>query len=257
MEKIKANEKGISIIALILIIMLLIGILALGVWAVLNGKFFDFVEERSYKLQIEQIKVALETKIQELNSDNNEEEIKTYELQLSDLDMSSTLKIEFRDKLIISKTGELLYNPQTVKKEWEQKELNKLGVKKIYSFTLNQVKEPGIYIGNDNGTIMYNAEKFWKAIGADLSGQYGVNFENETLIGKMSSNSSKLPFVTEYKPKEKGDIAFSFGEKNIEGTNYVLFQIGYFDGKKSVKNHFSYEEMLEKYGDIEIYFWSK
>jgi len=149
----KQNQRGITLIALIITIIVMLILVGVTITVALNGGLFSKVEEATTKTKIAQVKEALAIKKAEIVADNNgiEEE---YTLTISDLSLPAELKTEYGSKLIISKDGKLYYDASVVTNEAEQNEFKEMGIEEYvetnvgtsansYTFTIAEIMKKG------------------------------------------------------------------------------------------------------------------
>ncbi len=105
----KRNQKGITLIALIITIIVMLVLVGVTINVALNGGLFEKGEKAAYQTNVATIKEQVAIKKAEILADNNGKAPDDYEIDLSDLQISEKLKTEFQNKLTISKDGTLYY----------------------------------------------------------------------------------------------------------------------------------------------------
>ncbi|MGN1271163.1 MAG: leucine-rich repeat domain-containing protein [Clostridia bacterium] len=144
------KEKGITLVALAITIIVMLILLGVTVTGAINGGLIGTSQEAKYKTEISQIKEALEEEI--INRKALKESVE--DITIEDLEISDKLKEKFNNKLVIyAKSKDILYNPETVTKAEEMAWLEDM---EIYPTTL--------YFTISGATITGFSEKGYEAI---------------------------------------------------------------------------------------------
>ena len=121
MKKINViEEKGITLLALVITIIVMLILVGVTITLVIQGGLFDSAKKAKYQTEISEIKDALETEKVLKVSENGGKVPIDYGITLNDLDISESLKEGYKDELIIS-NGILYYNPDNIeetRKNW-------------------------------------------------------------------------------------------------------------------------------------------
>ena len=103
------EQKGITLIALIITIIVMLILVAVTINVALNGGLFTKAKDATLKTEIAQIQEQLLIAKAEKIAENNGEEANNYNLTLSSLNIPDSLKTKYQEKLIISSDGTLHY----------------------------------------------------------------------------------------------------------------------------------------------------
>jgi len=122
------NQKGITLIALIITIIVMLILVGVTINVALNGGLFSKAEEAGAKTKIAQIQEALTIKKAEVLADKNGEAPEDYGITLDKLNIPAQLKTEYESKLIISKDGKLYYDATVVTNKEEQDAFKSMGI---------------------------------------------------------------------------------------------------------------------------------
>lgn len=140
----KKNQKGITLIALIITIIVMLILAAVTINVALNTGLFKKAREATISTEIRQIQeqLLIEKAIQIANNEING--TTEYNINIDDLDISAELKNKYRNKLIISSEGDLKYNEENCTEE-EIINMENMGIesvsdaeKEIYAFYTEQ-----------------------------------------------------------------------------------------------------------------------
>ena len=113
----KNNQKGITLIALIITIIVMLILVAVTINVALNGGLFKRAKEATIKTEIQQIKEQLLVEKAKQIADNEINGTTGYSISIDDLNISAELKNKYRNKLIISSDGDLKYNEENCTEE--------------------------------------------------------------------------------------------------------------------------------------------
>lgn len=142
MKKLGQN-KGITLIALIITIIVMLILVGVTINIALNGGLFEKAKKVSYQTNASQIKEQLTIAKAAKLAENNGEILSDYGITLNDLQISDELKAEYGEKLVISKDANLYYDNSKVTGTEEQNWLKEIGITE-YS---------GIDDDDDNGDV--------------------------------------------------------------------------------------------------------
>ncbi len=169
-EMTKNNQKGITLIALIITIIVMLVLVGVTVNVALTGGLFEKGEKAAYQTNVATIKEQVAIKKAEILADENGRAPDDYEIDLEDLQISESLKKEFKDKLVISKDGELYYIAGEVN-EKEKAWIIELGI--IEGGTDSDGSIVGIY-----GNKQYTAIEL-------LEGGVGYGWQQDSIVGDI------------------------------------------------------------------------
>ena len=119
----KQNKNGITLIALIITIIVMLILLGVTVTGAINGGLIGTSQEAKYKTEISQIKEALEEEI--INRKALKES--TDNITIADLEISNKLKEKYQNKLEIT-NGEIYYIPYEIENGEETKWLEDMNI---------------------------------------------------------------------------------------------------------------------------------
>ena len=161
----KQNQKGITLIALIITIIVMLILVGVTINVALNGGLFNKAEEATTKTKIAQIQEALTIKKAEVLAEHNGKTPADYGITINSLDISAELKTEYGSKLIIGKDGKLYYDASVVTNATEQNEFKELGIGELL----------GLNYTLDTDCVKITKEEFNKL----LNGETTEKIENE------------------------------------------------------------------------------
>ena len=162
------KEKGITLIALIITIIVMLILVGVTVNITLSGGLFSKAEEAGSKTKIAQIQEALTLKKAEILADKRGKAPDDYGITFDKLDLPTELETEYGRKLIISKDAILYYDASVVTNIPEQNRFKEMGIQPyvetsisdFYEFTVGELiaKEGAQY-----SEVMWNIpiENFW------------------------------------------------------------------------------------------------
>ena len=129
MKKINViEEKGITLLALVITIIVMLILVGVTITLVIQGGLFDSAKKAKYQTEISEIKDALETEKVLKVSENGGNVPMDYGITLNDLDIPDNLKNGYKDELIIS-NGILYYNPDNIKEETRKNWLEEINIR--------------------------------------------------------------------------------------------------------------------------------
>lgn len=143
----KFNQRnGITLVALVITIIVMLLLVGVTIKISIDGGLIDTTQKSKYQTEISQIKEALETKKVLRISENGGKVPIDYGITLNDLDISESLKEEYKDELIIS-NGILYYNPDNIK------ETRKNWIEEIYVRPYVQSTSKTLVVAFQNGEL--------------------------------------------------------------------------------------------------------
>ena len=157
------NQKGITLVALIITIIVMLILVGVTINVALNGGLFKKAKEAVIKTEVQQIEEQLMIKKASLLTDSEIDGTTGYNITIDDLDISAELKNKYRNKLSISSDGKLQYNANNCTEE-EKACLSDLGVKS--GTTGGQNTDPqefswdSVYLGGVNTESPYQFSGF-------------------------------------------------------------------------------------------------
>ena len=163
----KQNQKGITLIALIITIIVMLILVGVTVNVALNGGLFSKAEDATTKTKIIQIQEALAMKRGEVLADYKGKAPDDYGITMDKLNLPEELKTEYGNKLIISKDVKLYYDASTVTNTEEQNQFKEMGIQEYveintaetYTFTIADLVNRGLL--GSGGIILTAPENFW------------------------------------------------------------------------------------------------
>ena len=117
------KEKGITLVALVITIIVMLILLGVTVTGAINGGLIGTSQEAKYKTEISQIKEALEEEI--INRKALKES--TDNITIADLEISDKLKEKYQNKLEIT-NGEIYYIPYEIDKNEQMQWLEDMNI---------------------------------------------------------------------------------------------------------------------------------
>ena len=105
------KDQGITLIALIITIIVMLILVAVTINVALNGGLFSRAKEAAFKTEIQQIQEQISLKKAEQAADNEINGTTGYNITLDNIGISTELKNKYRNKLSVSSTGDLQYDP--------------------------------------------------------------------------------------------------------------------------------------------------
>lgn len=220
------REKGITLIALIITIIVMLILVGVTINLALNGGLFNKAEEATAKTKITQIQEALTIKRGEVLADYKGKAPDDYGITLDSLNLPEQLKTEYGNKLIISADGKLYYNTSVVTNKGEQDTFETMGIQP-YTETPVPVRVPFTnyiergnyyYIKGDKTSSSYEVATFSE------EGTFTIYEVNNGQVSERN-NLSNISFEI----IDKNDIETKLGytKEMIEGGAGVEFsQIG-------------------------------
>ena len=133
------KEQGITLIALIITIIVMLILVAVTINVALNGGLFTRAKEAAFKTEIQQIQEQISLKKAEQAADNEINGTTGYNITLDNIGISTELKNKYRNKLSVSSTGDLQYDPDNCTAE-EIAYLTSIGVKSGTASTSNKLE---------------------------------------------------------------------------------------------------------------------
>lgn len=179
------KETGITIVALVVTIVVMLILVGVSVTVSINGGLFNTTKESTYKTEVSQVKEALEEEIVQRKARRESVD----NITIEDLDIPNKIKKEFKEKLVFNtKTGDILYNPESVT---NTNEMNWLEDVNIYPTT--------IYFAINGETVTGFSEKGYKAIN---KGMLSFNIPTKTKDGTIITTIGNSAFDASVAGKE-------------------------------------------------------
>lgn len=154
------QSKGITLIALIVTIIVMLILVGVTITVALNGGLFNKAEEAESKTKIAQIQEALAIKKAEILADKNGKTPIDYEITISSLDIPAELKTEYVSKLKISPEGNLYYDASIVTNKEEQNQFKSMGINEYV--IVNIWQERGLTVSIHYDSIYYGTGELIK-----------------------------------------------------------------------------------------------
>ena len=148
MKKFTKNQ-GITLIALIITIIVMLILVAVTINVALNGGLFTRAKEAAFKTEIQQIQEQISLKKAEQAADNEINGTTGYNITLDNIGISTELKNKYRNKLSVSSTGDLQYDPDNCTAE-EIAYLTSIGAKSGTASTSNKLEFDMKSLAGDN-----------------------------------------------------------------------------------------------------------
>ena len=180
-----AKDKGITLIALVITIILLLLLAGVTVNVVIDGGLIQSTNKTAFQTEVSSIKQKLEEKKSAKISLNGGREPQVYGITINDLEISEEIRTKYGNKLVVSNSGILCYYPDLVNDAKERSWLEEIN---IYAYT----NEPIIA-----GT---------------------------TLVQLYNDNELKIGDYVEYKPSEITSYDPDKGEGAGRYTGYTNFE---------------------------------
>lgn len=179
------KETGITIVALVVTIVVMLILVGVSVTVSINGGLFNTTKESTYKTEVSQVKEALEEEIVQRKARRESVD----NITIEDLDIPNKIKKEFKEKLVFNtKTGDILYNPESVT---NTNEMNWLEDVNIYPTT--------IYFAINGETVTGFSEKGYEAIN---KGMLSFNIPTKTKDGTIITTIGNSAFDASVAGKE-------------------------------------------------------
>lgn len=180
-----AKDKGITLIALVITIILLLLLAGVTVNVALDGGLIQSTNKTAFQTEVSSIKQKLEEKKSAKISLNGGREPQVYGITMDDLEISEEIRTKYGNKLVVSNNGILCYYPDLVNDSKERSWLEEINV---YAYT----NEPVI--------------------------------EGTSLVQLYNDNELKIGDYVEYKPNEITSYDPDKGEGAGKYTGYTNFE---------------------------------
>lgn len=222
----KNNQKGITLIALIITIIIMLILVAVTINVALNGGLFTRAREATMKTEIQQIKEQLLIEKATQMADNEINGTTGYSISIDDLDISSELKNKYRNKLIISPDGDLKYNEENMTEE-EKTYMESIGIESALNEKPEVVEEP------NNPLIgkVFIAPGFEIQVMKDIKSDNTLKFINMDNLEYLDGTYTYDPSTKEFNPYLNGEL--------LDGSPYHYFKIGSTSGLYGTDDYFS------------------
>lgn len=124
----RAKDNGITLIALVITIILLLLLAGVTVNVALGGGLIQNTNKIAYQTEVSSIKQKLEEKKSAKVSLNGGREPQVYGITMNDLDISDEVRTKYGNKLVVSNSGILCYYPNVVTDTREKSWLEEINV---------------------------------------------------------------------------------------------------------------------------------
>ena len=249
-----SNFNGITLIALIITVIVMLILVGVTITVALNGGLFETANKAATETQKESERERL-TEIALANYNVSEGKITSADDLASKIESSLGLKKDAdkttETKLVVKGKDTFWQIGLTTAEVSEYENL------KTYSFTINS-------LGNYNGTtetgFEYNAEVLWNTIGIDLTNnsKYFMNFRGDIKDFILHTNSEKFIGINDY-GKETTNSSAEFlitagiyTENDIQKLSIEIFDTSGSPilDETSHDKYISYQEFLNSYGNL-------
>ena len=275
----KQNQKGITLIALIITIIVMLILVGVTINVALNGGLFQKAETATYQTEASLVKEQLEIAkaIELANAEGKKIEDYSY-IKVENLEgLDQQTKTKFKDIILVNSNGDICYNTENVSAE-EITMLEAIGIKAYvnnpgggnnepggneptgtdYSFTL---KELGEWIPQESeGWIIFEASNVWHKIGKDLSEDsdyfelkevfaWGVLETDNTIFSSLT-----LELLGQGKINEDTQILIAPFLLEVEGIEYFVITAGLPENPNAgyIGKEMSAEDFMNDYGNVEF-----
>ncbi len=191
------TEKGITLIALIITIIVMLVLVGVTINVAVNGGLFEKGEKAAYQTNVATIKEKLAIKKAEVLADHNGKSQDDYGITFADLELTGNLD-DFKTKLTISKDGTLYYIEDEVNDK-EKGWLAELGITAGVEGTENPVI--GIYyapaaFSSQTATITVNENEIEFPVVGGTTQKIEYIFENSQIKAAAGTETRTLNFHT-------------------------------------------------------------
>ncbi len=184
----KNKQNGITLIALIITIIVMLVLVGVTINVALTGGLFEKGEKAAYQTNVSTIKEQLSLKIAEELAENGGKAPEVgYTIAIGDLPLSSSITTEFGNKLTISKDGTLYYIEEKVN-EKEKAWLEEIGITASSGqrTTLTQIKNGDVW----NDVTLYTTKI--SNVTIPTTGIKAVQDENGNYVPETDENGEYI-----------------------------------------------------------------
>ena len=272
----KQNQKGITLIALIITIIVMLILVGVTINVALNGGLFQKAETAKYQTGASLVKEQLEIAKAVETANTGGKKIEDYSyIKVENLDgLDQETKNKFKDIILVNSNGDICYNVANVTEE-EKIMLESIGIKAHvnnpgggnseptttgYSFTLNELGE--WETGDGGGWIIFKASNVWDKIGKDLSEESSYYRMVEGLPSHIIKTENKLfgnvlHYLGEIEIDEEMQFYIHPWLAGDEGEQQFIVICSNIDKSPAVgegENEMTAEEFMNTYGNVEFRF---
>lgn len=123
------QNKGITLIALIITIIVMLILVGVTINVALNGGLFGKAEKATYQTEASMVKEQLEIAKAIAIAENNGKALSDYSgITIDGTDLDTKIKDKYRNKVKVSSSGDIYYEPTYVTSEKEQNWLKEIGI---------------------------------------------------------------------------------------------------------------------------------
>ena len=128
-EMTKNNQKGITLIALIITIIVMLILVGVTINVALNGGLFTKAEQATQQMEASMVKEQFEIAKAVAIADNGGNPLNDYSvITVDDLDLNENTKNKYKDKILVNIAGDICYNPDIVTDTEERAWLEEIGI---------------------------------------------------------------------------------------------------------------------------------
>jgi len=258
------NQKGITLIALIITIIVMLILVGVTVNVALNGGLFTKAEQATKQMEASMVKEQFEIAKAVAIANNGGKKLEDYSIITIDkLDLDGSTKDKYTNKIFMSPKGNVCYNSDKLT-EKEKEYFEAVGiepgeeVKTGYSFTLNEL---GVYTEEDDSRIGFDPANAWNVIGKDLTQDTDYALQDGGQIAFELKSDNDL---------FQGLIALEFQTESLKNNTKFLIMADIHDGvfefavlnadesevisSTPSENQMRASEFIQEYGDVEFTF---
>ncbi len=221
--KVSAQNNGITLIALIITIIVMLVLVGVTINVALTGGLFEKGEKAAYQTNAATVKEQVALKVAEELADNGgKAPAGGYTITIEQLQLSSKVEEEFRNKLTISKDGTLYYIEDAVN-EKEKAWLEEIGIGKgstiIGKTPLTQIKNGDVW----NDVTFYATTISNQEITIPTTGIKAVRDGNGIYVPQKDGEGNNIPVQFDNTP----NLLYIFFGGLEEGIGYAPMGSGY------------------------------
>ena len=254
----KKQNKGITLIALIITIIVMLILVGVTINVALNGGLFTKAEQATKQMEASMVKEQFEIAKAVEIANNGGKKLEDYSIITIDkLDLDESTKNKYKNKVFMSAEGDVCYNADNVT-EKEKEHFAAVGiepgekVKTGYSFTLNELGD--CYVDSDS-FICFDASNVWKVVGTDLS-QNSEYIYPEMEWFPIDADSNKFQNIIRIATGEElsDTTEFVVGAYQEDGVFYFKVTDRTLSGEPLEETTAKPTEFLAEYGDVTFTF---
>ena len=237
------KQKGITLIALIITIIVMLILVGVTVSVALNGGLFSKAEEATTKTKMTTVKEQLEIAKAMAIADNNGKALEDYSvITVEKLDgLDENIKNEFKDKIFVTDTGEVCYNPENVTDAEEKAWFEEVGInpnqgkkEEFYgvayvAYSINDSSDSITVYLLDNGicvTSKYGASRYSKnGNKIEMLGEkYSLSEDYQTL--ELEDGSDEYQIFT----RNEND-RYEYSKNPVQHTTYKIYINAFYENE--------------------------